>query len=143
MPASRCLTRSSSLDRYPELPAKKVAARSASRPAPPELRHLKRVGLDEAAECRYLGIDAVTWDVAVFADDLNFEPNVLAILGEAYHDPSVIGETGKIVEPPAIGSAGNSRSSVGCFSSAARRGRSRASDTPGTRRTSTGRQVSR
>ncbi len=33
-------------------------------------------------------------------DDVRFEPNVFAVLSEAYRDPSVVGATGKLIEPP-------------------------------------------
>lgn len=85
------------VDGHPELQAQQVAARFSARPAPPELRYLtSESGLTKQ---RNVGIDAVTGDVVVFADDdTSVEPNVFAVLCEAYSDPSVIGATGKIVE---------------------------------------------
>ena len=46
------------------------------------------------------GIDAATGDVvAFFDDDARPEPDVFARLAEAYADPSVVGATGRVVEP--------------------------------------------
>ena len=87
------------VDGHPELLAEEVTAHFTARPAPPELRYL--TSEKSSTKQRNVGIDAATGDVIVFADDdVRVEPNVFAILDEAYRDPSVVGATGKIVEPP-------------------------------------------
>ena len=87
------------IDGHPELRAEEVAARFAALPAPPELRYL--TSEPSATKQRNVGIDAATGDVILFADDdIRVEPNVFAVLGEAYRDPSVVGATGKYFEPP-------------------------------------------
>ncbi len=87
------------VDGHPELLAKGTAARFAAYPAPPELRYLtSESGLTKQ---RNVGIDASTGDVVVFADDdVSFAPNVFAVLSEAYGDASIVGATGKFIEPP-------------------------------------------
>jgi GT2 family glycosyltransferase len=87
------------VDGHPELKAQPVAARYFARSAPPELRYLTSE-LSPTTQ-RNVGIDAATGDIVVFADDdTSFEPNVFAVLGEAYKDPSVVGVTGKTIQPP-------------------------------------------
>jgi GT2 family glycosyltransferase len=87
------------VDGHPELQAEPVTARFSTRSAPPELRYLTHEPSPTAQ--RNVGIDAATGDVVVFADDdTSFEPNVFAVLGEAYKDPSVVGVTGKTIQPP-------------------------------------------
>ena len=86
------------VDGHPELLAEEVAARFAARPAPPELRYL--TSESSATKQRNVGIDAAAGDIVVFADDdIRVEPNVFTVLGEAYRDPSVVGATGRILEP--------------------------------------------
>ena len=49
---------------------------------------------------RNLGIDAMSGDVAVFLDDDVFvDPRLFGRLGEAYEDASVVGATGRVIEP--------------------------------------------
>lgn len=56
------------------------------------------------------GIARVSGDVVVFADDdVELEPELFAVLREAYRDPTVVGATPRIVEPEAR-RIGNSRS---------------------------------
>jgi GT2 family glycosyltransferase len=86
------------VDGHPERLAEEVAAAFAARPAPPELRYLaSEPGLTKQ---RNVGIDAASGGIIVFADDdVEVEPNVFAVLGEAYRDPTIVGATGKTVEP--------------------------------------------
>jgi GT2 family glycosyltransferase len=87
------------VDGHPELQAEEVAVCFAARAAPPELRYI--TSEKGVTKQRNIGIDAAIGDVVVFADDdVRFEPNVFAVLGEAYRDPCVIGATGKFVDPP-------------------------------------------
>ena len=61
---------------------------------------------------RNLGIGDSTGDVVVFLDDdVDIEPDLFARLAEAYHDPDVVGATGRIVEPES-GRRGGSRSTL-------------------------------
>ena len=49
---------------------------------------------------RNLGIDDATGDVVVFLDDdVNIEPDLFGRLADIYRDPSIVGATGRIVEP--------------------------------------------
>jgi GT2 family glycosyltransferase len=51
---------------------------------------------------RNLGIDDATGDIVVFLDDdVEIEPDLFACLAEVYRDPSVIGATGRVIEPEA------------------------------------------
>jgi glycosyltransferase involved in cell wall biosynthesis len=53
---------------------------------------------------RSLGIGDATGDVIVFLDDdVDIEPDLFARLEEAYGEPSVVGATGRIVEPESAG----------------------------------------
>jgi GT2 family glycosyltransferase len=90
---------------HPELSAKEVVERFAARSVAPEIRYLRSTpGLTKQ---RNVGVDAATGDIVVFADDdVSFAPRVFAVLGKAYRDPSVVGATGKIVEPPSWGIGG-------------------------------------
>ena len=48
---------------------------------------------------RNRGVDRATGDVVVFLDDdVGVEPRLLAVLDEAYRDPSVVGATGMVIE---------------------------------------------
>ena len=87
------------VDGHPELQAQPVTAQFSARPVPPELHYLTNEPSPTAQ--RNVGIDAATGDVVVFADDdTSFGPDVFAVLGEAYGDPSVVGVTGKTIQPP-------------------------------------------
>ena len=49
---------------------------------------------------RNTGVTASARDVVVFADDdVVFDPAVFARLDETYRDPTVIGATGRVIEP--------------------------------------------
>ena len=49
---------------------------------------------------RNVGIDAASGDVLVFVDDdCTFEPGLFEALTAAYRDPTVVGATGRVVEP--------------------------------------------
>jgi GT2 family glycosyltransferase len=49
---------------------------------------------------RNIGIDAASGDVLVFVDDdCTFEPGLFEALTAAYRDPTVVGATGRVVEP--------------------------------------------
>jgi GT2 family glycosyltransferase len=49
---------------------------------------------------RNLGIDDVSGDVVVFLDDdVSIQPDLFALLEDAYRDPSIIGVTGRVIEP--------------------------------------------
>ena len=49
---------------------------------------------------RNLGIDDATGDVVVFLDDdVNIEADLFGRLADVYRDPSIVGATGRIVEP--------------------------------------------
>ena len=86
------------VDGHPGLQAREVVARFAAQPAPPIPRYISSE--PSATRQRNIGIDAAAGDVIVFADDdVRFEGDVFAVLTEAYRDPSVVGATGKIVEP--------------------------------------------
>ena len=86
------------VDGHPKRLAEEVVARFAARPTPPKLRYLmSEPGLTKQ---RNVGIDATSGNVVVFADDdIEVEPNAFAVLGDAYLDPTVVGATGKLVEP--------------------------------------------
>lgn len=78
----------------------------------PELNisyELSRPGLPTQ---RNRGMALVSGDVVVFADDdVEFEPDLFAVLREAYRDSTVVGATPRIVEPE-VRRVGNSRSFV-------------------------------
>ncbi len=49
---------------------------------------------------RNIGIDDVSGDVIVFLDDdVSIQPDLFALLEQAYDDPEVVGATGRVVEP--------------------------------------------
>lgn len=49
---------------------------------------------------RNRGMDVTSGDVLVFVDDdVDFDPGLFAVLEQAYRDPTVVGVTGKIIEP--------------------------------------------
>lgn len=59
---------------------------------------------------RNVGIDHASGDVVVFLDDdVEVDPKLFAGLAEAYRDPTIVGVTGRIVEPD-LGRAGGSES---------------------------------
>src|SRR5262249_38050082 len=53
-----------------------------------------------ASSQRNHGLELATGEVVVFADDdVVFDPAVFKALARAYDDPSVVGATGRVVEP--------------------------------------------
>ena len=49
---------------------------------------------------RNIGIDDVTGDVVVFLDDdVSIQPDLFAHLEQAYADPTIVGVTGRVIEP--------------------------------------------
>jgi GT2 family glycosyltransferase len=86
------------VDGHPQKSAKEVAIRFAGGPDPPELRYL--TSEPGSTKQRNIGIDAAIGDIVVFFDDdVIVEPNMFAVLGGTYGDPTIVGATGHIVEP--------------------------------------------
>ena len=69
--------------------AKSPATRFTYLTSEPRLTRQRNVGIDASSE-------AV---VAFFDDDVEIRSNTFAVLAEAYHDPAVVGATGRVVEP--------------------------------------------